>query len=63
MTLGSADKAHLALIVWSKDCRDHTEPDPAEMAERYELAATADAGGGSARTVSGQNGTFREQNL
>jgi len=35
MTLGSAAKAHLTLIVWRKDCRHKAEPDPAEMPQRY----------------------------
>ena len=34
-TLGSALAAHLALIVWCKDCRHQVEPDIAEQVERY----------------------------
>jgi hypothetical protein len=40
MTLGSAAKAHLTLIVWCKDCRHQVEPDPTEMAERYGAEVT-----------------------
>jgi hypothetical protein len=35
MTLGNAAAAHVRLIVWCLDCLHQTEPDPAEMAERY----------------------------
>jgi Zn finger protein HypA/HybF involved in hydrogenase expression len=35
MTLGNAAAAHVRLIVWCLDCRHQTEPDPAEMVERY----------------------------
>jgi hypothetical protein len=35
-TLGSTLKAHLALIVWCKNCRRQVEPDVSEQAERYE---------------------------
>jgi hypothetical protein len=34
MTLGSAAKAHLTLVVWCKDCRHQAEPDLAAMVER-----------------------------
>src|SRR3954453_6243381 len=34
-TLGSTLAAHLALIVWCKDCRHQVEPDVAEQVERY----------------------------
>ena len=40
MTLGSAAKAHLTLMVWCKDCRHRAEPDPAELAERYGAETT-----------------------
>jgi hypothetical protein len=35
MTLGSAAKAHLTVIVWCLGCRHQVEPDPAEMAARF----------------------------
>jgi hypothetical protein len=34
-TLGSSAAAGVRLIVWCRDCRHQTEPDPAEQAERY----------------------------
>jgi Zn finger protein HypA/HybF involved in hydrogenase expression len=41
MTLGGAAAAQVRFIVWCKDCRHQVEPDPAEMAERYGAATTA----------------------
>jgi hypothetical protein len=35
MTLGNAAAAKVRLIVWCLDCQHQTEPDAAEMAERY----------------------------
>jgi hypothetical protein len=35
MTLGNSAAAQVRLIVWCKACGHRTEPDPAEMAERY----------------------------
>jgi hypothetical protein len=35
MTLGSAAKAGLRLIVWCRGCQHQVEPDPAQLAERY----------------------------
>jgi hypothetical protein len=35
MTLGGAAAAKVRLIVWCKACGHRSEPDPAEMAERY----------------------------
>ena len=35
MTLGNAAKAGVRLIVWCRDCGRQTQPDRAEMAERY----------------------------
>jgi hypothetical protein len=35
MTLDSAAKAGVRLIIWCKACRHQVEPDPAEMAARY----------------------------
>jgi len=34
-TLGSSAAAGVRLIVWCRDCRHQTEPDPAEQAARY----------------------------
>jgi hypothetical protein len=34
MTLGSAAKAELRLIVWCRRCGHQVEPDPAEIAAR-----------------------------
>src|SRR5215212_5233581 len=34
-TLGSTLAAHLALIVWCKECRHQVEPDVSEQVERY----------------------------
>jgi hypothetical protein len=39
-TLGSTAAAQLTLIVWCQDCRHQVEPDPAEMAERYDAEST-----------------------
>ena len=39
-TLGSTLAAHLALIVWCKDCRHQVEPDVAEQVERYGAGLT-----------------------
>ena len=36
MTLGVAAAAGVRLIVWCKECRHQVEPDPAEMATRYD---------------------------
>jgi hypothetical protein len=36
MTLGDAAAARVRLIVWCKDCRHQVEPDPGEMAGRYD---------------------------
>jgi hypothetical protein len=36
MTLGTAAAAQVRLIVWCKECRHKVEPDPAEMATRYD---------------------------
>jgi hypothetical protein len=41
MTLGGAAAAHVRFIMWCRDCRRQVEPDPAEMAERYGAATTA----------------------
>ena len=41
VTLGSTAAAQVRFIVWCKDCRHQVEPDPAEMAERYGAATTA----------------------
>jgi hypothetical protein len=40
-TLGSSAAAQVRFIVWCRDCRHQVEPDPAEMAERYGAATTA----------------------
>ena len=37
---GSTRAAHLALIVWCKDCRQQVEPDVAEQVERYGAGLT-----------------------
>src|SRR3954469_24824393 len=34
-TLGSTERAHLALIVWCKACAHQVEPDVAEQVARY----------------------------
>jgi hypothetical protein len=36
MTLGNAAAAQVRLIVWCKACEHQVEPDPAEMASRYD---------------------------
>jgi hypothetical protein len=36
MTLGNAAAARVRFIVWCTECWYQTEPDPAEMAERYD---------------------------
>jgi hypothetical protein len=35
MTLGNAAAASVRLLVWCLDCDHRSEPDAAEMAERY----------------------------
>jgi hypothetical protein len=35
MTLGGAVAAHVCIIVWCKECRHQTEPDPTEQARRH----------------------------
>jgi hypothetical protein len=40
MTLGNAAAAHVRLIVWCHDCNYQIEPDPAEMAARYDAETT-----------------------
>jgi hypothetical protein len=35
MTLGSATKAGVRLIIWCKVCQHQVEPDPREQAARY----------------------------
>jgi hypothetical protein len=35
MTLGSASRASVRLIVWCRDCGHQVEPDPAELAGRH----------------------------
>ena len=40
MTLGNAAKTRSRFVVWSRDCRQQTEPDPAEMAARYGASTT-----------------------
>jgi hypothetical protein len=40
MTLGNAAAARVRLIVWCKGCSHRTEPDPAEMAQRYGARTT-----------------------
>ena len=39
-TLGSTLAAHLALLVWCRDCRHQVEPDVAEHVERYGAGLT-----------------------
>ena len=43
MTLGNAAAASVRLLVWCRDCGHRSEPDAAEMAERYgaEMAVPA----------------------
>lgn len=36
LTLGNAAAARVRLMVWCLDCHHRVEPDPAEMAERYQ---------------------------
>jgi hypothetical protein len=36
MTLGNAAAARVRLIVWCRACQHQVEPDPTEMAERYD---------------------------
>ena len=36
MTLGVAATAGVRLIVWCKECQHQVEPDPNEMATRYD---------------------------
>jgi hypothetical protein len=40
MTLGNAAAASVRLLVWCLDCSHRSEPDPAEMAERYGAETT-----------------------
>jgi hypothetical protein len=37
MTLGGAAAAGVRIIVWCKACQHQIEPDPAELAERYDV--------------------------
>jgi hypothetical protein len=39
-TLGGTLAAHLALIVWCKECRHQVEPDVSEQFERYGAGLT-----------------------
>jgi hypothetical protein len=40
MTLGNAASARVRLVVWCRACRHRVEPDPVEMAERYDPETT-----------------------
>jgi hypothetical protein len=57
MTLGNAAAAKVRFIVWCLDCQNQTEPDPAEMAERY--GAKMSVPDWRTRLVCGQCGSRR----
>jgi hypothetical protein len=57
MTLGNAAAARVRLVVWCLDCGRQVEPDPAEMAERYD--AETSVPDWRERLVSGKCGSRR----